>query len=151
MTQQKTPPKPGSNGRKRDFSRLEGVVKFAGQGQLPQEFLTIGKDFDEALGRCVLRDDDQRNVVILYKAQLEMFGLWGEIGSLTSWLNASAAVGGYNRSLAAMTYTGIYVPEGAGIKLSRSQEKTLMELQKLRAQGKGRSENDEWKNQDSTP
>ena len=127
---------------KRDFNSLSSVVQFVGQGQLPQEFLTIGKDFDETLGRCVLRDDWQRNCVILYKAQLELFGMWDEIKDLTSWLNASAAVGGFNRSLAAMTYTGIYVPEGAGIKLGKDQQKSLMELQKLRATGHNDKEDD---------
>lgn len=118
-----------------DKNRVAGVVKIVGQTQLPQEFITIGKSFDEALGRCVLRDDVQRNAVILYKAQLEMFGMCREIEDLTNWLNASAAVGGFNRSLAAMTHTGIYIPEGAGIKLSKENQKALMEMQKLRAQG----------------
>lgn len=113
-----------------------GVIRISSQGQLPQEFLTVGKDFDEALGRAVLRDDKQRNAVILYKAQLEMFEMWDEIRDLTSWLNASAAVGGFNRSLAAMTYTGIYVPEGAGIKMDKDTKKSLLEIQKLRAMGK---------------
>ncbi len=128
---------------------IEGVIKIEGQGQLPQEFITIGKGFGEALGRCVLRDDNQRNAVILYKAQLEMFGLGEEIDDLINWLNASAAVGGFNRSLAAMTYTGIYVPEGAGIKLSKENQKAIMELQKVRAQGKqfrnGQDNNEEEK------
>ncbi len=114
----------------------EGVIKIEGQGQLPKEFITIGRDFDDALGRCVLRDDNQRNAVILYKAQLELFEMWEEIKDLTSWLNSSVAVGGFNRSLAAMTYTGIYVPEGAGIKLSKENQKALMELQKQRAMGR---------------
>ena len=113
----------------------EGVVKLLGKSQLPQEFITVGRSFDDALGRCVLRDDNQRNAVILYKAQLELFEMWDEIGDLISWLNASAAVGGFNRSLAAMTYTGIYVPEGAGIKLHKDNQKALMELQKIKAAG----------------
>lgn len=114
-----------------------GVVKFAGQSSLPQEFITIGRNFEEALGRCVLRDDGQRNIVVLYKAHLEKFGMFTEIKDLTNWLNGSAAVGGFNRSLAAMTQVGIYVAEGAGIKLSKENQKALNELQRLRAQGKG--------------
>lgn len=117
---------------------IDGVIKIEGQSQLPQEFITIGRSFDEALGRCVLRDDDQRNSVILYKAQLEMFKMFGEIKDLTSWLNASAAVGGFNRSLAAMTYTGIYVPEGAGIKMNKESQKALIEMQQVRARSQQR-------------
>lgn len=108
----------------------EGVVKIASQGQLPQEFITIGKSFEEALGRCTLRDDRQKNAIIIYKAQLEMFGMMKEIQDLTNWLNASSAVGGYNKSLAAMTYTGIYIPEGAGIKLSKQGSKEYLEAQR---------------------
>ena len=119
-----------------DRGSLSGVVKIVGQTQLPQEFITIGKNFEEALGRCVLRDDAQKNAVIVYKAQLEMFDMWDEIDDLTNWLNASAAVGGYNRSLAAMTHTMIYTPEGAGIKLSKDANKTLLEMQRLRSQQK---------------
>ncbi len=121
---------------------LAGVVKVVGSSQLPQEFITIGKSFEEALGRCVLRDDAQKNAVIIYKAQLEMFGMWDEIQDLTNWLNASAAVGGFNRSLAAMTYTHIYVPEGAGIKVSKENQKALMEMQKQRANAQTKKNND---------
>jgi hypothetical protein len=128
---------------------LGGVVKIAGQSQLPQEFITIGKSFEEALGRCVLRDDAQKNAVIIYKAQLELFEMWDEIQDLTNWLNASAAVGGFNRSLAAMTYTQIYVPEGAGIKVSKENQKALMEMQKQRNISKGNRDNNNGDNSDN--
>ncbi len=121
---------------------VAGVVRIVGQTQLPQEFITIGKNFEEALGRCVLRDDEQKNAVIIYKAQLEMFEMWDEIQDLTNFLNASAAVGGFNRSLAAMAHTGIYVPEGAGIKVSKENQKALMEMQKQRAIARNRDNND---------
>ena len=120
---------------------LSGVVKIVGQTQLPQEFITIGKNFEEALGRCVLRDDEQKNAVIVYKAQLEMFGMWDEIDDLTNWLNASAAVGGYNRSLAAMTHTMIFSPEGAGIKINKDSQRALLEMQRLKAAARGDGSN----------
>ncbi len=116
----------------KELGSVEGVIKIEGQGQLPQEFITIGRTFEEALGRCKIRDDIQRNAIIIYKAQLEMFEMWEEIQDLTNWLNASAAVGGFNRSLAAMTYTGIFVPDGAGIEMDKTSKKTLMEMQKTR-------------------
>ena len=124
---------PAPEVKERDVNRIRGVVQNIGQKQLPQEFITIGTTFAEALGRCVLRDERQKNAVIIYKAQLEMFGMTEEIQDLVNWLNASAAVGGFNRSLAAMTYGRIYVPEGAGIKVSKENHKALMELQKERS------------------
>jgi hypothetical protein len=123
-----------------------GVVKIVGQSQLPQEFITIGKNFEEALGRCTLRDDAQKNAIIIYKAQLSMFGMTDEIQDLTNLLNASAAVGGFNRSLAAMTYTQIYVPEGAGIKVSKENQKALMEMQRQRAASRGKDLDDNREN-----
>ncbi len=134
---------PKGNGRRKTHvsdGNVAGVVQIASQSQLPQEFITIGKSFEEALGRCVLRDDYQKNAIVIYKAQLEMFGMFEAIADLTNWLNASAAVGGFNRSLAAMTYTNIYVPEGAGIKVSKENQKALMEMQKQRAISQGRKE-----------
>ena len=120
---------------------IDGVVKIVGQSQLPQEFITIGKSFEEALGRCTLRDDRQKNAIIIYKAQLEMFSMFKEIGDLTNWLNASSAVGGYNKSLAAMTYTGIYVPEGAGIHLSKQGSKEYLEAQRRIDEQKKKEDN----------
>ena len=79
---------------------VDGVIKIEERGGLAKEFITIGRSFEEALGRCTIRDDIQRNAIIIYKAQLELLKLWDEIQDETNWLNASAAVGGYNRSLA---------------------------------------------------
>ena len=122
--------KPRENGHGK--GSYKGVVELFGNKQLPQEFITIGSNFQEALGRCRLRDEEQKNAVVIYKAQLEMFEMWDELEDLTNWLNASTAVGGFNSSLAAMTYTGVYVPEGAGIKMSKESQKTMRELQKVR-------------------
>ena len=124
---------------------IAGVIHIAQPGQLAQEFITVGKSFEEALGRCVIRDDEQKNAIIIYKAQLEMFDMITEIADLTSWLNAASAVGGFNRSLSAMVGTNIFVAEGAGIKLSKENQKALMEMQKQRAMG--RREDDQEKQQ----
>lgn len=126
---------------------VDGVIKIEEHGGLAKEFITIGRSFEEALGRCTIRDDIQRNAIIIYKAQLELFEMWEEIQDLTNWLNASAAVGGYNRSLASMTETRIYVPEGAGIKMDKNSQKALLEMQKVRASGKQQSEEKESHNE----
>lgn len=123
-------PAPEVKERERGF--VPGVVQIAGQSSLAQEFITVGLTFAEALGRCVLRDERQKNGIIIYKAQLEMFDMTKEIEDLTNWLNASAAVGGFNRALAAMTDTDVFVPQGAGIRLSKEDQKELREVQKQR-------------------
>ena len=127
-----------TNGKRRmpKSGSVDGVVKIAQPGQLAQEFITASKSFDEALAKTTIRDEQLRNDIIVYKAQLELFEMTDEINQLTSWLTGSAAIGGFNRSIAAMVGTGIYVPEGAGIKLSKDNQKALMELQKERAMAK---------------
>jgi len=113
-------------------SSVDGVLKIVKSGDLAQEFITVGKSFEEALGRCSIRDDEQRNAIIIYKAQLDLFGMNNEVQDLTNWVNAGSAVGGFNRSLAAMVGTGIYYPVGAGIKVGKEDQKALMEIQKQR-------------------
>ena len=131
------------NGKKVSRGGIEGVVKIVGSSPLAKEFIEVGKSFEEALGRCVIIDQNQQNLIILYKAQLDMFELWDEVRDLTNWLNASIAVGGFNRSLAAMVATNIYVPEGAGIKLSKESVKVLENFTKLRAQRNESKEKEE--------
>ena len=109
---------------------VDGVLKIVKSGDLAQEFITVGKSFEEALGRCSIRDDEQRNAIIIYKAQLDLFEMINEVQDLTNWVNAGSAVGGFNRSLAAMVGTGIYYPVGAGIKVGKEDQKALMEIQK---------------------
>jgi len=108
------------------------VLHIVKSGELAQEFITVGKSFEEALGRCSIRDDEQRNAIIIYKAQLDLFDMTNEVQDLTNWINAGSAVGGFNRSLAAMVGTGIYFPVGAGIKVGKEDQKALMEIQKKR-------------------
>jgi hypothetical protein len=105
------------------------ILKLEGSNQLPQEFITVGKTFEEALGRCTIVDQKQRSGIITYKDHLSMFKSTElhRIPSLTSFLNASSAVGGINKSLAVMAYDGIYVPEGAGIHLSKQGSKEYSE------------------------
>jgi len=130
-----------------DKGSAEGIIKLESTSQLPQEFIKVGKDFEEALGRCVLRDDNQKTDIILYKAQLDLFNMTDEVKNLTAWLNASPAVGGFNRSLAAMTYTGIYVPEGAGVKMSKESHKLIMEAQQAKERARGRA--NDWDSNDN--
>lgn len=119
---------------------VEGVIRIEGGGQLPREFITVGNSFREALGKCTILDLAQRNAIIVYKAQLDIFNMKDEISDLTDWLNSSNAVGGINKSIAAMTEVGIYMPEGAGINLDKDTRKALMEMQRMRSEN--RNEND---------
>lgn len=131
-----------NNGKVAEQGNVEGVIRIEGQGSLAKEFITVGRTFEEALGRCVIRDDHQRNALIVYKAQLELFGMEEEISDLTNWLNASSAVGGYNRSLTAMTDIGIFMAEGAGLPLDKDSKKALLEMQRMRIEKKDNKDGD---------
>lgn len=132
MTNDKSPHR-GTDRKMPRQSSVEGVLHIAQPGQLANEFITAEKSFDAQLAKSCIADEQLKNDIITYYAQLRMFEMTEEINQLTSWLIGSSAVGGFNRSIAAMVGTGIYVPEGAGIKLSKDNQKALMELQKERA------------------
>jgi hypothetical protein len=127
MTQQEIEAR--SNGQ-HGHKDVLNLIKLEGSNQLPQEFITIGKTFEDALGRCTIADAKQRSAIITYKSQLEMFKMTKRIDDLTNFLNASSAIGGINKSLATMSYVGAFVPEGAGIKLSKQGSKEYIESQK---------------------
>ena len=119
-----------------DKGTKANVLNIAGQSQLPEEFIKIGKEFDDALGKAVLRDEEQRNSLVLTKAWLLRHGLIEEVEILTNWLASGPAIGGFNRSLAAMAYTGIYTPEGAGLKTSKESQKAMQELRQEKQKAK---------------
>lgn len=141
MTTQGTKDTAKSNGH----GNANGVFELLGQNQLPQEFITIGRTFEDALGRCTLRDDKQKSAVVTYKDQMEMFlpKMLPRIQALTNWLNASSAVGGINKNLAVMAHTGIVIPEMTGTKLSKQGSKEYIESQHRRdEQQKRENDND---------
>lgn len=121
------------NGNREDIRR---VVRHHLGGGLAQEFLKPGNSFDDALARTVIRDEGQLYSITTLYQWMESFNDRGLFSTrkkaLIHLLIGFNAVNGFNRSLAAMVGTGIYLPEGAGIKLSKDERKALTELQKAR-------------------
>ena len=113
---------------------LEGVVRdVIANKNMPMEFITAAKSFEDALARCVIRDEQSLNDIILLYDQFMDFGMMDEIEILlTKKLIGGTSVGGFNRSLAAMTYSRIYDPQGAGVKSDKNTQKALMEIQRQR-------------------
>lgn len=126
--------------RRSHHKEIEGVIKLEGQTPLAQEFIKAGDTFRDALARSPIRDINERNNHILYHSQMEMFnkrGLFQQaIEDHIDLITANSGIGGYNRSLAAMVGTNVYVPEGAGIKLSKESLKALESFNQLRGQRK---------------
>jgi hypothetical protein len=139
-----TPPVENTNG-KIDPKQYAGVVKTRGQTQLAQEYIIPGKNFADAAARTTIRDPNFATDVVLLKGQMEIFngtGLFNSrIDDIVNLLNIQNSLNGFNRSLSAMVGTGIYYPEGAGIKMSKEDKKNYMDTQKMKY-GKGNREDD---------
>ncbi len=115
-----------------DKGNVTGVVKIAGQSRLAQEFITAAKTFKDALARAILRDEYQKNSIVIYKAHLEMFKMTTELEDLVDHLVGTCSIGGLNRSASIMDDTGIYTPAGLGIKDTKEHEKAIKELREER-------------------
>jgi hypothetical protein len=133
-------------GKQVDPKQYAGVVKTRGQTQLAQEYIIPGKSFEEALARTTIRDPNFLNNIVQLHSQMMMFnknGLFDDrIKALINLLNGQNSLQGFNRSLSAMVGTGIYYPEGAGIKMSKEDRKNFNEAQKMKY-GKGDKEDKE--------
>ena len=132
-----------THNKKDGSQRIKGVVQSLGRGSIPREFITIGEDFSSALGRCVLRDEEQRNAIIIYKAQLEMFDLDYEIQDLTDLLNASSAVGGRNREQALEAHVGILRAKGLELKDGKVKKKKNGSIEISKTRGNDNDEADD--------
>ncbi len=98
-----------------------GVVKFLDQSsRLDKELLTIGATIEEAIGRAVIKDDNQRNKIIRYYGRLMDCHLLPQLDRLRIWINASFAVGGHQRDEALMANAKLWVPEG-GRRMDKKQ------------------------------
>jgi hypothetical protein len=109
-----------------DKGKVSSVIKIAGQGHLAETFLTAGKSFDEALGKGIIRDEEQANALSLVFSWMMRHGIDESI--LTTWLKTRPAIGGYNRSAAIMDDTQTFTPSGLGMKDTKEHEKAIKEL-----------------------
>lgn len=98
------------------------LIDGAEDREFPTRLIEANKSFKDALANCNIRDEQQRNAIIVYHAQLVMFELTEEIEELTNILNASLSIGGYGRVLAASSHIGMLHPSTLGVKLSKEGE-----------------------------
>lgn len=118
-----------------DKGSVSGVVKIVGQGRLAEKFIEAVKTFKEALAKARLRDEYQKNSIVIYFAHLDMFEMKEEQEDLINHLIGTCSIGGFNISAAIMDDTGIYTPAGLGIKDSKEHEKAIKELREERNRG----------------
>lgn len=99
---------------------------------LPAEFIKVGKDVNEAIGRTTFTDDRQHNAAVaLYSWAME-FECQDALDTLLMWLNGRPAIGGYNRMQAISAHTGVIFAEAMGVKLSKDSQRSITEQQAYR-------------------
>ncbi len=94
---------------------------------LPAEFIKVGKDIEEAMGRTSFIDDRQHNAAIALYAWGEEFECKSALDTLLMWLNGRPAIGGFNRIQAIMAHTGVIFPEACGVRLSKDSQRFIRE------------------------
>ncbi len=122
---------------------LAGVVRLkeSGNDSLEKELLTIGATIEAAIGRGVIKDDNQRNKIIRYLGRLQDCHLKPQMELLRIWINASFAVGGHQRDEALMANAKLWVPEG-GRKMDKKQMMKFLDNQAAQRQERHRNNDD---------
>jgi hypothetical protein len=138
-----TPIQTGNNGgRKVDPRKIGNMIELKGQTPLAKEFIIPGDTFEEALANTTIDNPNFLNNIVQLKAQMDMFnkidpktgkGIFdSRIQALVNLLNGQNSLKGYGRSISAMVGTGIYVPTGAGVPLSKEDKKSFTDAQRLK-------------------
>lgn len=91
-------------------SDLERIFSQAEMPSVIREFVHPGKDPADLLMRCVFRDENERNAVLIFERKCEEFGLDDYLDMLTHWLAASVSVAGRSRKEVLQATAGIIVP-----------------------------------------
>jgi hypothetical protein len=130
-------PKPNLDGGRHHET---GVVKIAGDSQIPREYITPGFTLDEAVVRTFLVDDNQVNDVTRLYDKLMKFHVSRGLDTLKFWLNAKRAVNGKANIYSLMGHTQIIAPEALGIRLSKRDSEEIRRRQEDRGKHKDNEE-----------
>ena len=113
-----------------------GILGTSRDGGLPAEMIKSNEDFHDALANCWLRDEEQRNLVILYASQLKMFDMTEELEDLTNYLNASISINMASRAQALQGHVGMFFPSTSGMKVGKDELKFMAEANKASVRAK---------------
>ncbi len=113
---------------------MDGVT----EGDFPSRLIQANKNFETALANCVIRDEEHRNAIIIYVAQLRLFNMAAEIQDVTNFLNGSISIGGFGRVIAASSHIGMLHPSTLGVKLHKEGEKAWAEAAMYNKRGRDR-------------
>lgn len=91
-------------------SDLERIFSQADMPSVIREFVHPGAEVADLLMRCVFRDENERNAVLIFERKCEEFGLNDYLEMLVHWLAASVSVQGRSRKEVLQATTGIIAP-----------------------------------------
>ncbi len=94
---------------------------------LPAEFIKVGKEIEDAIGRTSFIDDRQHNAFVALYTWAQEFECQEALDTLLMWLNGRPAIGGFNRIQAIMAHTGVIFPEACGVRLSKDSQRFIRE------------------------
>lgn len=121
-----------------------GLMGISDSSDLPARLLKANDDFMGALANSYIRDELQRNGIIIYAAQLKMFGMVDELEDLTCFLNGSLSINMASRAQALQAGAGMVFPSISGMKVAKQELKMMEEVNKEAVRAKHyREEKDE--------
>lgn len=118
-----------------------GIERTSQEGGFPEAMLKASEDFRSALANCYIKDEDQRNSIILYAAQLTMFDMVDELEDLTNFLIASISINMTSRAQALQAHVGMFFPSTSGMKVGKEEMKYMKEANKESARSRDRHSN----------
>ncbi len=121
----------------------QGLLSATGESGFPGSLLKANEDFHSALANSYIRDEEQRNSLILYSAQLRMFAMTEELEDLTNFLNGGLSINMAGRAQGLQAHVGMVFPSISGMKVSKDEMKYMGQANVERAKAKAKSKEDE--------
>ena len=125
----------------------KGLTAALGDHDFPLRLLEAAEDFKSALSNCSIRDEEQRNAIIIYAAQLDMFDMVEEKNDLTNMLRASISINMASRAQALQGHVGIFWPSTSGMKVGKEEQQFMAGANKAAAKAR-RNHDEEDKNEE---
>jgi hypothetical protein len=118
------------------------------EGEFAARLLKANDDLMAALANSYLRDEEQRNAVVIYAAQLKMFDMVEELEELVAFLNGGLSINMASRAQALQASAGIVFPQISGMKASKEEMRYIAEANKAALENRTRERGDGDKEKD---
>lgn len=121
----------------------QGLLGATGDGSFPSALLKANEDFHTALANSYIRDEVQRNAIVIYASQLKLFDMVDELEDLVNFLNGGLSINMAGRAQGLQAHVGMVFPSISGMKVGKDELKYMGEVNKERAKAKSKDKEDE--------